>query len=42
MQGYTPPPSLNLLVPIYTPGWREGPWGEVFCQRHNTTHSQLS
>ena len=30
-----PPPSIMLLVPIYTPGWRETTltWSKVTCLR---------
>ena len=34
-QGY--PQALNLLVPIYTPGWREALW-ELSVLPKNTTH----
>ena len=30
------PPALNLLLPIYTPGWREALWGLGFLPKNTT------
>ena len=38
LQLLPPQPSLNLLVPLYTPGWREGPWGKFFA-KDTTQHT---